>query len=73
MTAPSRAHCELIGALVRARYGCGLTQQQVADRLGVTRPSVSMFESPSVRVPLLSSVLRYAEVVGVRLTIEEKP
>ncbi len=60
---------EVVYALVRRRIALGLTQQSMADRLKITRPAISMFESPTKRVPLLSTVVRYAEALGVTLTL----
>lgn len=48
------------------RKALGLTQEQVADRIGLTRASVTNFESGNQDVPL-SKVVAYAELVGMRL------
>ena len=46
--------------LVRER--AGLSQQQVADAMGVTRPTVTRWEN-GLRVPRTASRARYAELL----------
>src|SRR5450830_729752 len=54
----------LHAALIQARHEQGLTQQEVADRMGVTQPTVAGFERYD-NDPRLSTVRRYAHAVGV--------
>ena len=54
----------LHAALLQARRDQGMSQQQVADRLGVTQPTVAAFERYD-NDPRLSTVRRYAHAVGV--------
>lgn len=56
----------VIVELRRRRKVFGLTQQQVAERLGLSRPSVANFEQGNQDMPL-SKVEAYAVAVGVRL------
>lgn len=56
-------------ALVRIRYERGLTQKQVADRMGVDRSNVGHWEQGKHDLQL-SSLLRYCRAIGVRLTAE---
>ena len=58
-------------ALIRARVEAGLTQAEVAIRLGVTQPAVARMESG--RNISLKSVARYAGAVGKSITLEVMP
>jgi len=70
MSAP--AGVEIIATLIGMRVRAGLTQQQMADRMGVTRPTVCRFESETMRrrTPSLDILQRYANVLGARITLE---
>lgn len=61
----------LLGELVAARRRAGLTQAEVADRMGVTQSTVSGFETEGAD-PRLSTLQRYARAVGARVVIELK-
>lgn len=50
--------------LLAARKAAGLTQQQLADRLGVTRPTISRYED-GVRFPDPPTVDRICEALGL--------
>lgn len=58
---------DLIRRLVLLRKKAGLTQQQVADRLGVSQPTVQSFERAG-NDPRLSTIRRYALAIQVRIT-----
>jgi DNA-binding XRE family transcriptional regulator len=58
-------------ALIRARVEAGLTQAEVALRLGVTQPAVARMESG--RNISLKSVARYAGAIGRPITLEIMP
>lgn len=58
--ADERLHSDLL----RAREENGQTQQDVADLMGVTQPTVASFERYD-NDPKLSTVRRYANAVGV--------
>ena len=58
-------------ALARLRKGSSLTQQQVADRMGVARPRVAEIERNPLRVSL-GRMMRYAEAIGVSLATVER-
>ena len=58
-------------ALIRARVEAGLTQADVAVRLGVTQPAVARMESG--RNISLKSVARYAGAIGRPITLEVMP
>jgi len=55
---------ELLGARTRA----GLTQSQVAERMGSTQSTVARLESGK-RAPSLRTVQRYAQAVGCRAVV----
>lgn len=54
--------------LVAARARAGLTQEQVAERMGTTQSTVARLESGK-RPPSLRTVQRYAEAVGGRAVV----
>lgn len=60
---------DLKTALVRLRKRHGLTQQDVAQRLGMSQPAVSQLEKYDSNLTL-SSLSEYALAVGARLKIE---
>jgi DNA-binding XRE family transcriptional regulator len=55
---------QFLRRLVGLRRDMGLTQQDVADRLGITQASVAAFERYD-NDPKLSTIRRYAQVVGL--------
>ncbi|OLT21163.1 hypothetical protein BJF81_15680 [Ornithinimicrobium sp. CNJ-824] len=62
-------HTELMEGLVELRERHGLTQDDVAKRMGVSQPAVSQLERAEAN-PTLLSVRRYALAVGARLRTE---
>ena len=50
--------------IARARKRCGLTQEQLAERLDVTRQSVSRWESGAA-FPEMEKMVRLARLLGV--------
>lgn len=61
--------------LIALRKKRGLTQKQLADRMGVTQPTVAVLESAAPRNIELQTLLRAAVALGaqVRVTLEEPP
>jgi DNA-binding XRE family transcriptional regulator len=55
---------QLLRKLVELRKRSGVTQATVAERLGITQPSVAAFERYDSD-PKLSTIRRYAQVVGL--------
>ena len=53
----------LLRRLIQLRGDQGLTQQDVADRMGVTQPTVARFEAYDSN-PTLASIRRYAHAIG---------
>ena len=64
----------LTGELVELRRGLGLSQTQVAARMGTSQSAVARLETGTADV-LMSTVERYASALGRRLewTLEEEP
>ena len=62
----------LVHALIKARTRAGLTQQQVAERMGTTQSSVARMESGS-GFPSLTSIKKYAEATDSKIDINLIP
>ena len=60
--------------LIEARTRAGLTQAEVADRMGTSQSTVARLESGSAK-PSLSTLRRFATATGaqVRITLEARP
>lgn len=67
-----KMHQEVIDTLVRTRKDLGLSQTEVARRMGVSQATVSGFET-EMSDPRLSSLQRYARAVGARLVVTVEP
>jgi HTH-type transcriptional regulator/antitoxin HipB len=63
----------LIDQLAAHRTKAGLSQSEVARRIGISPSAISMLESNPKRMPLLDTVIRYATAIGTTLTIKENP
>lgn len=66
----------LFDALLSARHRAGLTQAEVADRMGTKTPAVARLEAGGGRKkhsPSLATLHKYAEAVGCRLDIKLIP
>jgi len=61
----------LVETLVRTRNAHGLTQSQVAERLGVAQPAIARIESG--RNVSLKTLRRYAGALGCRLEVRLVP
>ncbi len=62
-----------LAALLHARTEAGLTQADVAQRMGVTQPVVARIESSLGKKdhsPSLHTLRRYAEACGMKLVIQ---
>lgn len=67
-----------LGELLRARQQAGLTQAEVAERMGVAQASVARLESSAgsrKHAPSISTLRRYATALGcdLRITLAPKP
>ncbi|WP_374624222.1 helix-turn-helix domain-containing protein [Devosia sp.] len=62
------AEFAVIEALVRARTGAGLTQTELAKRIGTTQSAIARLEGGGTS-PSLATLRRYAEATGTRLQV----
>ena len=62
----------LVGAMVEARHDAGLTQRQLADRIGTTQSAIARLENAH-HLPSLDLVTRYAAAVGRRVDVQLCP
>jgi DNA-binding XRE family transcriptional regulator len=66
------AEFAVIEALVRARMDAGLTQTELAQRIGTTQSAIARLEGGGVS-PSLSTLRRYAEATGTKLKVSLVP
>ncbi|MBR4877580.1 MAG: helix-turn-helix transcriptional regulator [Rhodocyclaceae bacterium] len=61
----------LLREILHARKSAGLTQAQVADRMGTQQASIARLENGLVagKLPSLSMLKRYAHAVGRKLQV----
>jgi len=65
---------ELLRSMIAARQRAGLSQTQVAHRMGTRPPAIARLESPgSQHSPSVRTLSRYAEAVGCRLEVRLVP
>jgi len=62
----------LASAVIDARSRAGLTQQELARKMGTTQPVVARLESGRTR-PSMRTLQRLAEATGSRLLISFEP
>lgn len=63
----------LLDILLKARHAAGLTQAQVAERMGTQPPAVARLErslATGKHSPSLTTLRRYAEACGKQLTLK---
>jgi transcriptional regulator with XRE-family HTH domain len=60
---------EVVANLVQARRDAGLTQQQMADKLGKTQSAISKLESSEDRDITLQEIVEYAGVAGITFSM----
>lgn len=58
----------LVAQLIEARARAGLTQAQVAERMGTKQAAVARLEGGRV-LPSLDTLRRYAEATGTKLVV----
>jgi transcriptional regulator with XRE-family HTH domain len=64
------AEFDLLDEFLRARAESGLTQAEVAERIGTTQSAVARMESGKGKhSPSIATLTRYAEALGHRLEI----
>jgi len=59
---------QLVNELIRARIRSGMTQKQLAEKMGTTQSSVARLESGG-SLPSLRSLKRYAYATGSKIKI----
>ena len=59
----------LIADLVAARTAAGMTQQEVARKMGTTKSAICRLESGVCTRPTLSTIQKYALAVGARVEV----
>jgi DNA-binding XRE family transcriptional regulator len=62
-----------LAALLKARAAAGLTQAEVASRMGVSQPVVARIEASLGKrdhSPSLNTLRRYADACGMKLVIQ---
>jgi DNA-binding XRE family transcriptional regulator len=67
-----REECELLDALLRARLSAGLTQAEVARRMGTQAPSVARLEralATGKHSPSVATLRKYVKACGKRLIL----
>jgi transcriptional regulator with XRE-family HTH domain len=62
---------DLMDKLVSRREELGVSQREMARRMGVSQPAVAQFELSSSN-PTLSTIVRYANKLGVELQLSVK-
>ena len=64
---------QLFDELLKARHNAGLTQEELAARMGTKRESISRMESAGKHSPSVNTLRKYAKAVGCKLKIELVP
>lgn len=68
-----REESDLLDALLKARQEAGLTQAQVADRMGTQAPAVVRLEralATGKHSPSLATLRKYVKACGKRLVLQ---
>ena len=68
-----REESELLDILLKARHDAGLTQAQVAERMGTQPPAVARLEralATGKHSPSLATLRKYAEACGRQLVLK---
>jgi len=60
---------EIASTLIKARTEAGLTQSEVASRMGTTQSAVARIEGGN-QLPSMKSVIRYATAIGARPVLQ---
>lgn len=66
-----RSEYALLDVFLKARAAQGLTQAQLAEKIGTTQSAVARMESgPGKHSPSLATLSKYAEALGCRLELK---
>jgi len=61
---------EIKKELISARLGKGITQEQIAEKIGTSKSNISRLESfNNTYMPNLGTLMKYAEALGLKLDI----
>ena len=63
----------VVTQLLKARTRAGLTQDDVAERMGTTKSAVSRLEGSGKHAPSLATLRKYAQAVGCELQVRLVP
>jgi transcriptional regulator with XRE-family HTH domain len=64
----------VVEALIKARLRAGLSQAEVAKRMGTKPPAISRIESSDTKhSPSVQTLIKYAAAVGCKLEVKLKP
>lgn len=63
--------CALLAELIAIRHNRHLSQATIARRMGISRPAISRLENDHARDPKLSTLVRYADALGVHIRIHD--
>jgi ribosome-binding protein aMBF1 (putative translation factor) len=61
---------ELPAMLIRARIAAGLTQRELADRMGLKEQQIQRYEATDYRSASLSRLYEVIDALGVRLRVD---
>ena len=62
----------IVGEMIEARQAAGLTQAEIASRMGTTQSAVARLENAR-HMPTFDMMTRYAAAIGRRLAIHLAP
>jgi len=68
----SRVTSEVAALLREARLGAGLSQAELADRVGTSQPAINRYERGTVE-PSISTLRRLLHACGMQLELELRP
>jgi len=63
---------QLHGALVDERHSKRLTQRELAGRLEITQPAVSVFENSNTLATQIDTIISYAAALGLEVEFSLK-
>jgi DNA-binding XRE family transcriptional regulator len=66
------AEFSLVKTMIQARMNAGLTQEQVAERMGTTQSAIARIESGKT-MPSMKTLTRYAKVLNMRPDVRFVP
>jgi len=68
-----KLNVKVAGMILERRTAAGLTQQQLADRVGTTQPVIARLEDAEYEGHSLRMLRRIAEALGERLEVRIRP